>query len=132
MHPLFVPIVTAAGLVLLAAPAEARSHGHVRSVQGPLGHGYVQSRSVNRQPGSAAVTRSLQTNSGRGYVSTRNRAVDDGVYTGGRTTVLNDGKSFGRSTTATGNGDGTANYTTSFTGPNGATGSISGTVGQPR
>jgi hypothetical protein len=126
-----IAFIAAAAALAAAVPAEARSHGHVRSVQGPFGHGYVQSRSVARQPGSASVTRSLQTNSGRGYVSNRSRSSADGVYTGGRTTELNNGKSFGRSTTATANGDGTADYTTTFTGPNGGSASRSGTVGRP-
>jgi hypothetical protein len=124
-------VLAAAGAALVAAsalPAQARVHGHVLSMQGRYGHGFVQSRSVSRQPGSGSTTRSLQTDSGRGYVSSRNAQWGDGSYSGGRTTTLNNGTSFGHTTTATANGDGTANYTTTFTRPDGDTGTISGTT----
>ncbi len=126
-------MIVAAGLVLLSAmmlapAAEARVFGRSVTVQGAGGHGYFRSRSVNRAPGSASVTRDFQTNSGRGMVTNRNANWGNGSYSGGATHTLNNGDTFGRSTTATSNGDGTANYTTTHTGINGQTTTVSGTV----
>ncbi|MEO6216646.1 MAG: hypothetical protein ABIO86_11490 [Sphingomonas sp.] len=126
---LTITTALAAFAALSAAPAMARGpHGHVRTIQGANGHGLVQSRSVSRQPGSATATRSLQTNSGRGYQSTRSASWGDGSYNSSRATTANNGQTVNRTTTATNNGDGTASYGTTVTGPNGNSRGVSGTV----
>lgn len=112
----------------LATPAEARQRGGTVSVQGSAGGGYAKQRSVSRQPGSTSVSQGVQTNSGRGYDSTRSATWGDGTYSGGRTTTLNDGTSFSRDTTAVNNGDGTASYVSTRTGRDGTSTSVSGTV----
>ncbi|MEG3148719.1 hypothetical protein U1769_02385 [Sphingomonas sp. ZT3P38] len=141
-----------------ATPAEARSRGHVLSIQGAHGRGLVQTRSVNRQRGAASVNRSLQTNGGRGYQASRSRdygpghyASDrsvhtndgrgydtartaswgNGSYSGGRTTTTGDGRTTGRSTSAIDNGDGTASYNSTVTRLNGNTRTVSGTIPRP-
>ena len=70
------------------------------------------------------------TGPGRGVEEgeARDASWGDGSFNGSRTTTLNNGNSFGRTTSATANGDGTANYSTTFTGPQGATRTVSGTV----
>ena len=111
-----------------ATPASARTRGHSLSVQGSNGRGFTRSRSVAREPGSSSISRNLQTNGGRGYASTRGASWADGSYEGGRTTTLNNGRTFGRSTTATSNGDGSASYSTTRTGIDGQSSTVSGTV----
>lgn len=149
----------AAGMVVAAVPADAQvRRGHVAVARGPAG-GAVQWRSAAREPGSATIRRGLQTRDGRGYRHSRSREYGpghysadrstqfnngrgattsrdaswgDGNFNGSRTTTLNNGNSFGRTTSATGNGDGTANYSTTFTGPQGASRTVSGTVQRRR
>jgi hypothetical protein len=116
---------------IAAAPGQARTRGHVLSAQGAGGRGFTQSRSITRGPGNVSANRGLQTNSGRGYTSSRGASWADGSYSGGRTTTLNNGSSFGRSTTAINNGDGTTSFTTARTGLNGNGSSVSGTVSRP-
>lgn len=138
----------------LPAPALARGHGHVVRAQGPNG-GAVQWRGVQRQPGETDVrsglqtsngrgyrasretnygpghvdsTRSVQTNSGHGYTTDREANWGDGQYESSKETALNNGKSFGRETTATANGNGSADYSTTFTGPEGNSKTVTGTV----
>lgn len=139
----------------LPVPALARSHGHVVSVQGAHGRGYTRQRMVTRQPGSASFDRSVQTNSGRGYTTSRDRNYGpghfdssrslqtndgrgvtasrdaqwgNGSYNGSRQIATNDGRTASRVTTATNNGDGTASYSTTLTGPNGQSRTVSGTA----
>ncbi|MEN2789391.1 hypothetical protein ABC974_07135 [Sphingomonas oligophenolica] len=90
---LTITTALAAFAALSAAPAMARGpHGHVLSIQGANGRGLVQSRSVSRQPGSASVSRSLQTNGGRGYQSSRNASWGNGRYDSSRTVTADDGR----------------------------------------
>jgi hypothetical protein len=123
----FLSLTALAGLVVAATPALAR-HGHVTSVQGAYGRGYVHSRSVARAPGSLSVNRNTLTNSGRGIASSRQANWGDGTYNGAATHTLNNGDSFGRATSVTRNGDGSASYTTTHTALNGDTRTRSGTV----
>ena len=146
----------AAGMVVATAPADAQvRRGHVAIGRGAGGNGFAQWRSAAREPGSATVRRGLETSTGRGYRHERSRdygpghysadrstqfnngrgaatARDanwgDGSFNGSRTTTLNNGNSFGRTTSATNNGDGTANYSTTVTGPKGGTRTVNGTV----
>jgi hypothetical protein len=146
----------AAGLAASAAPADAQvRRGHVVVGRGVADHGFAQWRSASRQPGSATVNRGLQTGDGHGYRHSRSRdygpghysadrstqfnngrgattARDanwgDGSFSGSRSTTLNNGDSFGRTTSATNNGDGTASYSTTVTGPQGGSRTVSGTV----
>jgi len=120
--------VLAISATMMAPAAEARFFGRAVSVQGWGGHGYFRSRSVNRVPGSTAVHRNFQTNSGAGMNTNRTASWGNGSYTGGATHTFNNGESFGRSTTITNNGNGTANYTTVHTGVNGQTTTLSGTI----
>ncbi len=127
----FLTITTAVAVLtaMSATPAMARGpHGHSVSIQGSNGRGATQTRSVDRQPGSATTSRSLQTNSGRGYQSTRTASSGDGSYNSSRTTTANNGQSVNRTTTATNNGDGTASFNSTATGPNGNSRGVSGTV----
>jgi len=145
-----------AGLLAAATPAEAQMRrGHIAVGRGPAGHGVAQWRSASREPGSSTIRRGLQTSNGRGYRHERSRdygpghysadrstqfnngrgattARDatwgDGNFNGSRTTTLNNGNSFGRTTSATNNGDGTASYSTTLTGPQGGSRTVSGTV----
>jgi hypothetical protein len=137
------------------APALARAHGHVVRAQGPNGGSAVQWRGVQRQPGETTVrsglqtsngrgyrasrdtnyepghidsTRSMQTNGGRGSTTEREANWGDGHYTGSKKTTLNNGKSFSRETTATANGNGSADYSTTFTGPEGNSKTVTGTA----
>ena len=139
----------------LPASAEARVRGHVVRATGPNGGQAVQWRGVQRQPGETEVrsglqtsngrgyrasretnygpghvdsTRSVQTNSGHGYTTDREANWGDGQYAGSKETTLNNGKSFGRETTATANGNGSADYSTTFTDPEGNSKTVTGTV----
>ncbi|WP_129793058.1 hypothetical protein [Sphingosinicella sp. CPCC 101087] len=134
MNKLFAS--AAVGLALASAaftapPAEARQRQHNVTAHGPHGRSYTRSRSVAREPGSVAVSRSLQTAGGRGHASSRHASWGDGRYSGGASHVLNDGRAFGRSTSITNNGDGSYSYARTRTGPNGGSRSRSGTVTLP-
>lgn len=145
----------AAGLVAAAAPADAQvRRGHVAVARGPAhgavqwrsaerergsatihrgaetrdGHGYRHSRSREYGPGRYSADRSTQFNNGRGAATSRDANWGDGAFDGSRTTTLNNGNSFGRMTSATDNGDGTASYSTTLTGPRGGSRTVSGTV----
>lgn len=139
----------------LPASAEARVRDQVARATGPNGGQAVQWRGVQRQPGETKVrsglqtsdgrgyraardthygpghvdsTRSVQTNSGHGYTTGREANWSDGQYSGSRETTLNNGKSFGRETTASATGNGSADYSTTFTGPEGNSKTVTGTV----
>lgn len=146
----------AAGVVVAGTPADAQARrGHVMVGRSASGHGFAQWRSASRQPGSATIRRGLEASDGRGYRHERSREYGpghysadrstqfnngrgattsrdanwgDGSFRGSRTTMLNNGSSFGRTTSAINNGDGTASYSSSFTGPRGAMRTVSGTV----
>jgi hypothetical protein len=148
--------IAALSLALVGAgPAWARGHGHVLAVQGNGGRAAIQTRSVERQPGAARIDRSLQTSGGHGYQATRDRSSapgqfdsrrsletndghggatarsarwGEGSYAGSKQTSLNNGKSYGRTTSASANGDGSADYSTTFTGPDGQSRTVTGTV----
>lgn len=127
-------VMAAAGLILtsatiLAPAAEARAFGRSASVQGSGGHGFTRYRNVDRRPGSTSVSRDFQTNSGAGMPTTRSANWSNGSYSGGATHTLNNGDTFGRSTTVTNNGNGTATYSTTHTGIDGQSTTVSGTVG---
>jgi hypothetical protein len=116
------------GAAGVCAPASARSHGHVLTAQGAGGRTLVKSRTVERQPGAAHVERSRQGSGGHGATTVRDAQWGDGSFTGGSQTVLNNGKSFGRTTSATANGDGSATYSTTVTGPEGQSRTVTGTA----
>ena len=130
MNKLISALVAGATLVggIAAVPAEAQRRSSFISVQGPNGRGGTLSRSVNRQPGSSTVTRSIRTNSGAGGTTTRGGSWADGSYNGGATHTTNSGKTWGRSITASANGNGTSSYSSTITGPSGRTKTVSGTV----
>ena len=77
--------IAASTLVITAgaSAAGARSGGGHLSIQGSGGRGFNATRSIDRQPGSAAATRSLQTNGGYGVTTTRGGSWSNGTYTGG-------------------------------------------------
>lgn len=81
--PLFasrsVLLAACAATLVQAVPqiAEAASHGHVRSVQGRFGHGYVANRNVSRAPGSASVTRQRTYNDGLTSAGSRSIVRND-------------------------------------------------------
>jgi len=55
MYKIKFPSLLAAAIGLIAAATPAFAwHGHVTRVEGPLGRGYVHSRSVSRAPGSVS------------------------------------------------------------------------------
>lgn len=120
-------LVTALAATITPASAQRFRSRNV-SVQGANGHGYERYRTAQRQPGSVAVNRGIQTNGGRGAQTSRTASWGDGAYTGAKTTTTNNGTTFGRTTSAAANGDGSANFTTIFTGPKGNSSTVSGTV----
>jgi hypothetical protein len=109
--------------------AEARSRSFHHSVQGLDGRGYQHSYHMVRGGGQGAMNHNVQTNGGRGLTIQRSYRTQDGQFNGQTSYVTNGGKSWGRSTSATANGDGTANYDRTLTGPGGRTVTRSGTVG---
>lgn len=130
MYKIKFPALLAAaiGLTAITTPAFAW-HGHVTSVQGPFGRGYLHSRSVARAPGSVSVNRDTQTNRGYGMATNRQANWGNGTYNGSATHMLNNGETFGRTTSLTRNGDGTASYTATHTGVDGQSRTVTGTVG---
>jgi hypothetical protein len=130
MKKFAIALVTGATIAasLAAVPAEAQRRGGSISVQGSGGHGGTASRSVNRQSGSTSVSRGVQTNSGMGASTTRGGSWANGTYSGGATHTTNNGTTWGRSTTASANGNGSGSFSSTATGPNGRTGTVSGTV----
>jgi hypothetical protein len=146
----------ATGLLAAADSADAQvRRGHVVVGRGAAGHTFAQWRSVSREPGSSTIRRGLQTSDGRGYRQERSRDYGpghyssdrsiqfnngrgattsreanwaDGSYNSNRTTTLNNGSSFNRATSAINNGDGTASYSSTITGPQGTTRTVNGTV----
>lgn len=120
--PRYITIAVSAAIALVAAsviPAEAR--GRFLSVQGISGHGFNAGRMINRSPGSTAVTRGLQTNSGRGFTTTRQTNYGDGSLTNNVTRTYNNGETATRTGAITRNGDGSITGTRSHTGVNGNT-----------
>ena len=111
----------------LAADAQARG-GHL-SVQGSGGRGLNAFRSINRQPGSVAATRSVQTNGGRGVTTTRGGSWSNGVYSGGATHTTNNGTTWGRSTSAIANPNGGRSFNSTVTGSAGSSATVSGSTG---
>jgi hypothetical protein len=127
-------IWSAAALAVIAmagtlSVAEARSRSFHHSVQGPNGRGYQHSYHMVRGGGEGTLNHNVQTNGGRGLTSQRSYRAQDGQFNGQTSHVTNGGKSWGRSTSATANGDGTANYDRTLTSPGGRTVTRSGTVG---
>lgn len=119
--------LTAAIVIPFAADAQ-RARGRTVSVQGANGRGGAITTTAGGSAGSAYRTRSIQTNSGRGATSARSGTYANGVYTGGQATTLNNGTSFGRSTIATVNGGGSADVSSTLTGPRGNSTVVSGTA----
>ncbi|MBN9146407.1 MULTISPECIES: hypothetical protein [unclassified Novosphingobium] len=113
-----------------ASAADARARGGHFSVQGSGGRGLNVSRSINRQPGSVAATRSIQTNGGHGVTTTRGGSWSNGVYSGGATHTTNNGTTWGRSTSATANPNGGGSFNSTVTGPAGGHATVSGSTGQ--
>ncbi|WP_420138255.1 hypothetical protein [Sphingomonas sp.] len=146
----------AAGLCVAAVPAEAGvRRGHVVTARDISGRGFAQWRTASREAGSATIRRGLQTADGRGYRHERSREYGPGFYSadrstqfnngrgatttrdarwgagqfnGSRTTTFNNGNIFARTLSATNNGDGTATYSSTRSGPQGGTRTVSGTV----
>lgn len=130
MYKIKFPSLLAAAIGLIAAATPAFAwHGHVTRVEGPLGRGYVHSRSVSRAPGSVSVNRDTQTNRGYGMATSRQANWGNGSYNGSATHTLNNGETFGRTTSLTRNGDGTATYSATHTGVDGQSRTVTGTVG---
>ena len=120
-----------AALVTCAATAaEARQFHGSRGIHGPNGRGVTRTVDITSGGGQRLETRSLQTDRGRGITSQRQREVDEGSFVGSRTRTLNNGTHWGAATNATKNGNGTASYERTYTGPGGETLTRSGTVGR--
>lgn len=124
-------VLVAAAAAPIAADAQ-RTRGRAVSVQGANGRGAIATSSVSRGGGTASSTRSIQTNRGYGATTVRNRTAADGIYDSSRITTLNNGTTFGRNTTATADGDGSATFSTTATGPKGRSSTVSGTVSTNR
>jgi hypothetical protein len=118
----FTLTVSLTALIALAVltPAQA-AHGRFVSVQGWRGHGYTAGRFVDRSPGSTTVTRGVQTNSGRGFLTQRQTTYGDGSVTNTMTRTYNNGETATRTGTITRNADGSVSETRSHTGVNGNT-----------
>jgi hypothetical protein len=121
----------AIGLVAVAASPAAgqRSYGFSHGAHGPNGRGYTHSLNGSYGGGAGSSTHSVQTDRGYGATANRSHSVSDGTFNGSTSKSLNNGTNWGRSTTATANGDGTASYQRTYTGPGGETATRSGTVG---
>ena len=109
-----------AGLATAQA-ADAAVRGGFRSVQGPRGHGYIAQRSVNRVPGATTANRSLQTNSGRGFDTTRQTTYGDGALTNQVDRTYNNGATASRTGSVVKTGDGSVSIDRSHTGVAGNT-----------
>jgi hypothetical protein len=124
--------LTALSLTLIAtalpAAAEARTRGFSGTFHGANGGSAVVQHSVDRQRGSRDATTSVQGANGHGYQTDRSAQWGDGQYQGSKETTLNNGKSFGRETSASANGNGSADFSSTFTGPEGKTKTVTGTV----
>ena len=122
---------TSGGVGVTQSRRVTRSGGDVsaaRSLQTSTGRGYEARRTVDREPGSVHAERSFQTNNGRGITMDRSASWGDGAYHGDVTHTTNSGKTVGRSTSMTGNGDGTADATITRTHADGSTHTVTGTV----
>jgi hypothetical protein len=124
--------LTALSLTLIAtalpATAEARTRGFSGTVHGTNGGSAAVEHHVDRQRGSRDAVTSVQGSNGHGYETTRSAQWGDGQYQGSKETTLNNGKSFGRETSATANGNGSADFSSTFTGPEGKSRTVTGTV----
>lgn len=116
----------------LPATAEARTRGFSGTFQGPKGGSANVDHRVERQRGSRDATTSVQGSNGHGYETVRSAQWGNGQYQGSKETTLNNGKSFGRETNATATGNGSADVTTTFTGPEGNSRTVTGTVTRQR
>ena len=115
-------LASTAGAFLLATgmqPALA-FHGRILSAQGWRG-GFVAGRTVNRVPGSTTVHRGVQTDSGRGFATTRQTNYGDGTRTNTVTRTYNNGETATRTGTVTHNPDGSVSRETTHTGVDGNT-----------
>ncbi len=129
MHKfLITALLATAATALPMSAAQARTHGHVAAGHTASGVGVVHARSVTREPGAVSAHRTTQTSNGRGITTDRTASHGDGAYQCAVTHTTNNGKTFGRSTSATGNGDGTADATMTRTRADGTTRTVSGTI----
>jgi hypothetical protein len=111
----------AAALLLAGGMQPAMAfHGRFLSAQGWRG-GFTAGRTVNRVPGSTTVHRGVQTDSGRGFLTTRQTNYGDGNRTNTVTRAYNNGETATRTGTVTHNPDGSVTREASHTGVDGNT-----------
>ena len=96
-------------------------HGRFLSVQGAHGRGFVAGRTVNRTPGSTTATRGVQTDSGRGFETTRQTTYGSGSVNNTVTRTYNNGETATRTGSVTRNPDGSVTAERSHTGVDGNT-----------
>jgi|GEM_PF-2214342 len=95
-------------------------HGRFLSVQGQRA-GFSAGRTVNRMPGSTTVHRGVQTDSGRGFETTRQTNYGDGSRANTVTRTYNNGETATRTGTAARNPDGSVTREMTHTGVDGNT-----------
>jgi len=122
MH-VFRPILTGAVAVMVLStglsPALA-FHGRFVSVQGWRG-GFAAGRTINRVPGSTTATRGVQTDGGRGFLTTRQTSYGNGSANNTVTRTYNNGETATRTGSVTHNPDGSVTRERSHTGVDGNT-----------
>jgi hypothetical protein len=121
-------IFASTSLALSVDQASARGFHRTVSAQGSNGRGYTKNVNRNCSGGTCTGERSVQTNGGYGYTSSHNRTCASGSCTGSTTVTGNNGNVWTRSGGATNNGNGTGNWYSTTTGPNGGSVSRSGSV----
>ncbi|MFZ8455704.1 hypothetical protein ACO1M1_14360, partial [Staphylococcus aureus] len=79
-------------------------------------HGFFAGRSINRTPGATTARRGIQTESGRGFVTTRQTNYGNGTATNTMTRTYNNGRTATRTGTWTRNSDGSLSHQFTHTG----------------
>jgi hypothetical protein len=97
----------------------ARGFHHSVHAQGAYGRGYDKHVDRFCSGGTCTGHRSLQTNRGYGYTSDRTRSCADGSCNSSTTVRGNNGNTWTRDRGITNNGDGSLNWYSNTTGPNG-------------
>ena len=100
--PIYLTSAAAAFLLLSNMQPALAFHGRFLSVQGGRG-GFVAGRTVNRTPGSTTVHRGVETDSGRGFVTSRQTNYGNGTRTNTVNRTYNNGETATRTGTVTHN-----------------------------
>lgn len=116
-----------AAAVALLAPVEAAARGRLVHVRAPSG-GYVAGRDVDREPGSATVTRGWRTDRGHGVEATRTTDWGDGAVETSRNRRYANGATEASRSSVVRHADGSISRARSHTGVAGNSQSRWGTI----